>query len=325
MNVQLLLRHGNAVFDATPILTDGVEWSASVLGRAGKLRFSVVRDGIVNFTEGDQAVLLADGETLFSGWVMTKEKSSEQIISVTVYDQMFYLARNRGTYVYQNKTAAELVRTVAADFGLQTGEISDSGWKIPQRIEEGETLMDILLSALEISGKASGREFFLFDRAGKLTVKERQEMAVQAVLRCDGGISDYWYKTDISRDTFNTVRLYHAGRKENERLAMEAERAGQVEKWGRLQYYRHVPYALNGAQLREMAEGILMEKCRVKKELTLENINGNVMLFAGNSVWVDIPDLAEISLQGMALIESCTHIFRDGEHRTRMDMRIEEG
>lgn len=70
---------------------------------------------------------------------------------------------------------------------------------------------------------------------------------------------------------------------------------------------------------------ILTEKCRVKKELTLENINGDVMLFAGNSVWVDIPDLAEISLQGMALIESCTHIFRDGEHRIRMDMRIEEG
>ena len=154
MNVQLLLRHGNAAFDATPILTDGVEWSASVLGRAGKLRFSVVRDGIVNFTEGDEAILLADGETLFSGWVMTKERSSEQIISVTAYDQMFYLARNRGTYVYQNKTAAELVQMVAADFGLQTGEISNSGWKIPQRIEEGETLMDILLSALEISGKA---------------------------------------------------------------------------------------------------------------------------------------------------------------------------
>lgn len=325
MKAQLFLRHGDALFDATPILADGVEWSASVLGRAGKLKFSVVRDGVVNFTEGDQATLLADGETLFSGWVMTKERTSEQIISVTAYDQMFYLARNRGTYVYQDKTAAELLRMVAADFGLQTGEISDSGWKIPQRIEEGETLLDILLSALEISGKAAGKEFFLFDKAGELTVKERREMIADAVLRCDGGISDYWYKTDISRDTFNTVRLYHAGRKETERLALEAERGEQVEKWGRLQYYRHVPYTLNGAQLREIAEGILAEKCRVKKELTLENINGDRMLFAGNSVWVDIPDLAEISLQGLALIESCTHIFRDGEHRTRMDMRIEEG
>lgn len=325
MDVQLFLQHKNALFDATPILEDGVEWSASVLGRAGKLKFSVVRDGVVNFVEGDKATLLADGQTLFSGWVMTKERTSDQIIAVTAYDQMFYLARNKGTYIYQDKTAAELLRMIAADFGLQTGEISDCGWKIPQRIEEGETLLDILNSALEISGKATGKEFFLFDRAGKLTVKERQEMAVNAVLRCDGGISDYHYKTDISRDTFNTVRLYHAGRKEAERLAYEAERGGEIEKWGRLQYYRHVPYALNSVQLREMAEGILSEKCRVKKELTLENINGDMMLFAGNSVWVDIPDLAEISLQGMALIESCTHIFRGGEHRTRMDIRIEEG
>lgn len=319
------MQHGNAVFDAAPILADSVEWSASVLGRAGKLKFSIVRDGVVNFVEGDRATLLADGETLFSGWVMTKERTEEQIISVTAYDQIFYLARNSGTYIYQDKTAAELLRMIAADFGLQTGEISDSGWKIPQRIEEGEPLLDILLSALEISGKATGKEFFLFDRAGRLTVKERREMAADAILRCDGGISGYHYKTDISRDTFNTVRLYHAGRKQNERLALGLEDGGKVEKWGRLQYYRHVPYTLNGAQLREMAEGILAEKCRVKKELTLENINGDVMLFAGNSVWVDIPDLAEISLQKMALIESCTHIFRDGEHRTRMDIRIEEG
>lgn len=321
----MFLQHGNAVFDATPILVDGVEWSASVLGRAGKLKFSVMRDGVVNFVEGDKATLLADGEILFTGWVMTKERTEEQIISVTAHDQMFYLARNRGTYIYQDKTAAELVRMVAADFGLQTGEISDSGWKIPQRIEEGETLLDILLSALEISGKATGKEFFLFDKAGKLTIKERREMAVKAVLRCDGGISGYHYKTDISRDTFNTVRLYHAGRKQAERLAYEAERRADVEKWGRMQYYRHVPYTLNKAQLREMAEGILAERCRVKKELTLENINGDMMLFAGNSVWVEIPDLAEISLRGAALIENCTHFFYDGEHRTRMDMRIEEG
>lgn len=216
------------------------------------------------------------------------------------------------------------MRTIAADFGLQAGEISDSGWRIPQRIEEGETLMDIVLSALEICGKATGKEYFLFDKAGKLTVKERSEMTVGAVLRCDGGISDYTYKTDISQDTYNTVRLYHAGRKETERKAWETEKAERVKEWGRLQYYQRVPYTLEAAQLKALAENILAEKCRVVKKLTIENINGDRMLFAGNSVWVEIPDLAEISLNRLALIEGCTHIFQDGEHRMRMEIRIEE-
>ena len=306
MTIKLLLQHGSNIYDATPILEGGVEWYASVMGKAGRLKFKVVRDGIVNFVEGDKVSLYVDTILRFSGFVMTKERTSEQIISVTAYDQMFYLARNKATYVFLNKGAKEIIQTIAADYGLQIGDVTDSGWKIPQRIEEGETLMDIILSALEICGQATGKEYFLFDKAGWLTVKERKELEADAVLQCDGGISEYTYKTDISQDTYNAVRLYHAGRKETEREAWEAEQADKV-------------------QLKELAESILKEKCRVMKKLTIENINGDVMLYAGNSIWLEIPGLAEISLRGKALIESCTHFFADGEHRMQLEIRIEEG
>ena len=324
MEVKLLLQHGSDVYDVTPVLAGSVEWYASILGKAGRLKFKVVRDGIMNFVEGDKVTLYVNGMSRFSGFVMTKERTSEQIISVTAYDQMFYLTRNKATYVFVNKGIKDIVQLIGADYGLQVGNVTDSGWKIPQRIEEGEALVDIILSALDICGQATGKEFFLYDQAGALTVKERSEMVTEAVLRCDGGISDYTYQTDISKDTYNAVQLYHAGRKETERKAYKAEQAEQVKKWGRLQYYKRVAYTLNQAQLKELAESILKEKNRVVKRLTVENINGDMLLLAGNSIWLEIPDLAEISLQGQALIESCTHIFADGEHRTRMDIRIEE-
>lgn len=324
MEVKLLLQHGSNVYDATPILEGGVEWFASVMGKAGRLKFKVVRDGIVNFVEGDKVTLSVNGMVRFSGFVMTKERTSEQIISVTAYDQMFYLTRNKATYIFVNKSAKEIMQIIGADYGLQVGYVADSGWKIPQRIEEGETLADIILSALEICGQATEKEFFLFDQGGALVVKERGEMITDAVLRCDGGIGDYTYRTDISKDTYNAVQLYHAGRKETERKAYKAENAGKVKTWGRMQYYKRVPYTLNEVQLKELAEKILKEKNRVVKKLTIENINGDMLLMAGNSIWLEIPDLAEISLRGQALIENCTHVFEDGEHRTRMDIRIEE-
>ena len=324
MKVKLLLQHGSNVYDATPILEGGVEWYASIRGKAGRLKFKVVRDGIVNFVEGDKVTLSVDGMVRFSGFVMTKERTSEQIISVTAYDQMFYLTRNKATYVFVNKGMKEIIQTIGADYGLQIGYINDSGWKMPQRIEEGETLVDIILSALEICGQAMGKEYFLYDQGGALVVKERNEMLTDAVLRCDGSISDYTYKTDISRDTYNAVQLYHAGRKEVERKAYKAEKADKVKDWGRLQYYKRVAYTLNQAQLKELAENILKEKNRVVKKLTVENINGDILLLAGNSIWLEIPDLAEIGLSGQALIEGCTHIFEDGEHRMKLDIRIEE-
>lgn len=318
-----MLQHGSNVYDATPILEGSVEWYTSIMGKAGRLKFRVVRDGIVNFVEGDKVTLSVNGMVRFSGFVMTKERTSEQIISVTAYDQMFYLTRNKGTYVFVNKGVKEVIQTIGADYGLKVGHISDSGWKIPQRIEEGETLVDIILSVLEICGQATGREYFLFDQGGELTVKERAEMTADAVLKCDGGIGDYTYQTDISRDTYNTVQLYHAGRKETERKAYRAEKPEKVKEWGRLQYYKRVPYTMDQVQLKELAESILKEKNRVVKKLTVENINGGMLLLAGNTVWLEIPDLAEISLKGQALIENCRHIFADGEHRTYMDIRIE--
>ena len=323
MEVKLLLQHGSNVYDATSILEGGVEWYASIRGKAGRLKFKVVRDGIVNFVEGDKVTLSVDGMVRFSGFVMTKERTSEQIISVTAYDQMFYLTRNKATYVFVNKGMKEIIQTIGADYGLQIGYINDSGWKMPQRIEEGEPLVDIILSALEICGQAMGKEYFLYDQGGALVVKERNEMLTDAVLRCDGSISDYTYKTDISRDTYNAVQLYHAGRKEVERKAYKAEKADKVKNWGRLQYYKRVAYTLNQAQLKELAESILKEKNRVVKKLTVENINGDILLLAGNSIWLEIPDLAEIGLSGQALIEGCTHIFEDGEHRMKLYIRIE--
>lgn len=324
MKIRLLIEHHGTVYDATEILTNSVIWESSVRGEAGKLTFTVVRDGIIHFVEGDKVQLYTDGILRFSGWVMKKERTDAQIISVTAYDQIFYLAKNRGTYVYWDKTAVDVIRMIAGEYGLQTGAMTNTGWVIPQRIEEGETLLDIILSALELSERATGKEFFFFDDGGKLTVKERKEMESKGIFRCDGGVASYTYMTDISKDTCNGVRLYQAGRKEMERLTFQKENGQKVKEWGRLYAYHHVPFELNQAQMQEIADGILREKCRVQKILVVDNVNGDADVRAGQSVYLDIPDLAEVGIEKSVLVEKCTHIYRDGEHRIRMVIRVEE-
>ena len=48
------------------------------------------------------------------------------------------------------------------------------------------------------------------------------------------------------------------------------------------------------------------------------------VLTAGQSVYLEIPDLAEIGIAKMSLIEKSTHIFKDGEHKMKLEMRVEE-
>ena len=47
MNIKLLLQHGTSIYDATPILEGCVEWFASVMGKAGRLKFRGGRQGFL--------------------------------------------------------------------------------------------------------------------------------------------------------------------------------------------------------------------------------------------------------------------------------------
>lgn len=323
MEMKLLIQHKNVTYDATGTVTGEVMLENSISGKAGKLSFQVIRDGILNFVEGSKVLFFVNNKVKFSGWVMSKSRTSEQIIFVTAYDQLFYLVKNRDTYLYWNKKASDLVRGIAADYKLTLGEVKDTGWVIPQRIEEGQTLLDIILSALEITKRGCGREYFFYDEAGKLTLQARESMKLPFLLSCQGQISDYTYTTDIEKDTYNSVRLFQAEPKQNQRLVHSAIREEKIGEWGQLQYYQKVDHRLNQAQLKEIAENVLAEKCRVHKKLTVENINGGIDLRAGNSIVIEIPELAEINLKGQALIEQCVHRYSDGEHRASLRIRMD--
>ena len=126
-------------------------------------------------------------------------------------------------------------------------------------------------------------------------------------------------------DTYNAVQLYHAGRKEIERKAWKVENAEKVKKWGRLQYYKRAP--LHDEQRTAEGAGRTYFEGKMQsgeKADGGEHQRGCAMLFAGNTIWLEIPRTGGKSLQGQVLIERGTHIFEEGAHRMQMDIRIEE-
>lgn len=85
-----------------------------------------------------------DGTPVFYGFVFEKSRkgSTDDIIQITVYDQLYYL-KNKDTYVYTNKTAADVIRMIAEDFQLNVGDLEDTGYTIGSRVEDNQTLFDI--------------------------------------------------------------------------------------------------------------------------------------------------------------------------------------
>ena len=146
MKIDLLIQHGNTL--QYPAVSEGIEWQLERQGSPGKLTFTVVKDETLNFAEGDPVRLTVDGTDVFYGFVFTKKRTKEQTIDVTAYDQLRYL-KNKDTYVYENKTATEVIQMIAADFKLNTGTLEDTGYKIGSRTDDDTTLFDIIQNALD--------------------------------------------------------------------------------------------------------------------------------------------------------------------------------
>jgi hypothetical protein len=94
VDVELLIQHGNEVF--APAVEEGITWTTERKGCPGQLQFNVVKDSILNFTEGDAVRLKVNGSEVFYGFVFKKKRDKEQLISVTAYDQLRYL-KNKDT------------------------------------------------------------------------------------------------------------------------------------------------------------------------------------------------------------------------------------
>mgnify|MGYP007112105293 CR=1 FL=1 len=106
VDVELLIQHGNKVFQ--PVVEEGITWSTERKNTPGQLTFKVIKDDIINFTEGDAVRMKVNGTGVFYGFVFKKKRDKQGIITVTAYDQLRYL-KNKDTYVYTNKTASEPV------------------------------------------------------------------------------------------------------------------------------------------------------------------------------------------------------------------------
>lgn len=69
-DIRLLIAN-NGVADE-PILADKIEWSTEIKGSPGKLVFTVAKDDVISFQEGNHVAMRVDGADVFYGFVLFK-------------------------------------------------------------------------------------------------------------------------------------------------------------------------------------------------------------------------------------------------------------
>ena len=320
MNVELLIADPSGSKAYLPIVEEGIEWTTERRSTPGKLTFKVVKDSIINFQEGAAVRLKVDGKGIFFGFVFSKKRDKDQIISVTAYDQLRYL-NNKDTYVYENKTAAQFIKMIAADFSLNVGTIEDTPFVIASRVEDNTSLFDMIENALDLELQNNGNMFILYDDFGKLTLKFLGNMYVgdnsSGYLMIDEETGEnFSYESSIDEQTYNKIKLAYNDEKTGKRELFIAQDGAKMNQWGVLQYFEEVQ-TKTGASVK--ADALLKLYDQKTRKLTIQNAFGDVRVRAGSAVVVAL-NLGDIVTNNYMVVNKVTHTFRGDEHMMELDL-----
>jgi hypothetical protein len=313
MNVELLIQNGNKVY--IPSVQEGITWATERKGSPGQLTFNVVKDNILDFTEGNAVRLKVDDKNVFYGFVFIKKSDKEGIISVTAYDQLRYF-KNKDTYVYENKTAGEFIKMIASDFGMQTGTLEDTGYKIASRVEDNVALFDMVQNALDLTLQNKKEMYVMFDDFGKISLKSIQSMYVNLLIDSETG-ENYSYTSSIDSDTYNRIKLVFDNEESGKRDVYIAQDSNNMNNWGVLQYFDTLQKGENG---KAKADALLELYNKKTRNLTINNALGDTRVRAGSMVIVQL-NLGDVTLNNLMLVEKCKHKFNNDEHFMDLTLR----
>lgn len=297
-----------------PAVLNGVQITQERSGAPSQIKFTVIKDDIISFNEGAKVWFYYEDQLIFVGYVFTKKRTKEHHIEVTAYDQLRYF-KNKFTYVFEKTTASEIIKQLCADYGLQVGEIADTGYIIPSLTEDNKTLFDIALDALDETLVNTGKMYVLYDNCGFIELKELANMQTD-VLIDDETAQDFNYTSSIDSNVYNKIVLYYVDEKTNDRLPFPAQDDSLIDEWGLLQYYEEVKIKSIG---QNKANALLKLYGSKTRELKIDKAFGSIKVRAGSLLVVKL-NLGDTVISNFLLVDKVTHNFENDNYT--MDLTL---
>lgn len=300
------------IFDCA--VQEPIIWETHRKSMPGKLTFNVIKDEILGFHEGDMVRFDYDGHKIFAGFVFTKKRTNNRIISVTAYDQLRYF-KNKDTYVYKNKTAAQVLQMLIADFNLQGGMIADTKHVIASRIEDNQELFTIMDNAGAITTKNTGNLYVLYDDYGKLNYRNVKQLKLDILVDEENG-ETFEYTTSIDENTFNKIKLSRENKKTGKREIFIAQDSENINQWGVLQSTESLDEGENG---KVKADALLALYNRKSRKLHINKVFGDYRVRGGSTLGVQMY-LGDLTVANFMMVETVKHSFYESKHD--MDLKL---
>lgn len=318
MTTELLIANkaGGKIWEVSNC-TQSAQWTTNRTGSPGTFRFTLNKAGDIGFVEGDTVRFSVGGQLQFYGWVFTKSKDRWGVIEVTCYDRLRYLKAN-ASYAFYAQKAGDIIKQIAEDFQLTTGNLADTGYAIPSLIEEDQTCLDIIEGALQQTLLNTGDIYVFYDDGNGLALRRPEDMISNVMIGEKSLLTNYTYKTDIDEQTYNSVKLARPNEETGCADVVIAQHSGNIAQWGLLQLYQTVDGDVNDAQMKAQAEASLTYYNRRMRTLKFSTL-GVPGLRAGQMVYMRVPGLGDINLDQYVLLEKVEHTWENSVHTMEVE------
>ena len=286
-------------------LVSAAKWTTKRSGSPASLELTVMVNESIQWSPGGILTLINDEydkKDKFYGYVTKISQSEKNEVKITAYDQTWYLKKNKDTYVFTGKRADQILKQIADDFKLKTASLPNTGYAIPSMVEDGQTLFDIVLKALDYTLINSKKMYVLWDDFGKLTLSNVEDQKLDLLIGDESLATGYTYEEDIDSEAYNKIKLVKDNKTTGKRDVYIYQDSKNMALWGTLQDYQKVDENMNAAQLKEKGSQMLELDNRPKKTFEVKALL-NLDVRAGQAVYIQI---ADVNAKAFYIVEECS-------------------
>jgi len=218
---------------------------------------------------GGQVVLLSDwGEgwkEVFRGTVFAWDYQTDPLghFTITAYDQLIYLMKSKDDRFYKaGQTAKAIIQDIAKAWGIPLGTVQGPDVALAKQVFRGDTLADMIYSALNEAKKKGGGKWIVRSKQGKIDVIRPGQNSPVYRFTHDENVDNIQDRQDIE-DLVTRVKIIGAEDSEG-KAPVVAQLDGRTE-FGTLQEVVYQRQFDNVVVAKAAAQDILKERGQPRK------------------------------------------------------------
>lgn len=186
---------------------NNIKWTTDLNYSAGELTFDLYFDeslkkpalgGIIKFWYNQKKI--------FYGYVFDVKVSADRSVSVTAYDELYYL-KSQDSIVWPTMTLGSRFTEVCKRAGVAHKIVNNPTHKVKAEICEGKTYFDMIKSAVNKTKSSTGSYYFVTANWATVELRRAPYKKLDLILGDKSGMTSGSLQESIT-DAYNEVKVY---------------------------------------------------------------------------------------------------------------------